>query len=537
MGIPLRILVVEDSEDDTLLLMRELRRAGFDTAHERVDRPETMSAALDRQPWDFVISDYSMPNFRGDAALKLLRERDQDLPFVFVSGTIGEEAAVDAMKVGANDYIIKGNRTRLVPVIQRELREADLRRKKKQAEQDLRESEARYRELFANATYGIYRSAGEERFLDGNPALLQMLGYSSQDEILGLDLARDVYVDAETHAHVLREVQANQFKDIEAQWKHKDGRIIIVRLSGRVARRVPGYPDEIEIIAEDITERRALQKQIGVLQKLDAIGRLAGGVAHDFNNVIGVIQGWTEVLLEEAPENSSQRRALEKILDHGRLACDLTRQLLAFARSQPIEPRVIDINHTVSGVLSLLERTIGKSITIKTTLEPRLHTTLADPTQVQQVLMNLCLNARDAMPHGVSVFITTENVPIDQASLGSDFDAVPGDYVLLKVSDSGTGMDISTLERIFEPFFTTKEVGKGTGLGLATVFGVVKQHNGFIRVESELGRGTTFRVYWPAVKGPVQPAAQTEAKVLVGGKETLLIAEDHEGLRELFQDL
>ena len=533
----LRVLIVEDSEDDTLLLTRELRRGNFDPVYERVDCPEAMSSALDSQTWDLVLADFSMPYFRGDVALAMLRERGLDIPFIFVSGTIGEEAAVAAMRVGANDYIIKGNLKRLIPAIERELNEAEARRKRRQTEQALIESNARYRELVENATYGIYCSAMEARFLEVNPALVDILGYASKEQLLSLDVAEEVYCLAQDCQRVVREArESRRFQGLEVQWKRRDGRSIVVRLSGRVLGNAADKSQWLEVIAEDITERRALQRQITALQKFDAIGRLAGGIAHDFNNVIGAILGWADLGAQEASTDSRFTRYFEVIRDNSRLAADLTRQLLAFARKQPLDPVAVDLNQIVSQAVALLERTIGSSIQITAHLEAGLGTVLADPTQAQQVVMNLCLNARDAMPAGGELVLETTRTWVSEEYARTCPDSKPGLYVLLTVSDSGLGMDAGTLEKIFEPFFTTKEAGKGTGLGLATVYGIVKQHGGFIHVYSEHGSGTTFRVYWPVAGARAKQLPIAHQSASVRGTETILFAEDHEGIRKFTQE-
>jgi signal transduction histidine kinase len=408
MGIPLRVLVVEDSEDDAALLLRELRRGGYDVSHERVDTAAAMTAALDKQEWDLVVSDHSMPHFSGSAALSLLREKESGVPFIFISGTMGEEAAVAALKDGAQDYLMKSNLTRLVPAVQRELREA-----------------------------------GER------------------------------------------------------------------------------------------LEHKRLERQVLQLQKFEAIGRLAGGIAHDFNNAIGAILGWAELASDEAQAGSRLHERLQKICAQARRAAALTSQLLAFARQQVLQRRKINLNALVEEGTSLLRKVIGEDIDVRIVPAADLRVAMADPVQIDQVLMNLCLNARDAMPKGGRLIIETHNIEFDQEYCRLHTYVHPGSYVLLTVSDTGMGMDAATIEHIFEPFFTTKEVGKGTGLGLATVFGIVKQHGGFINVYSEPGRGTTFRVYLPSDSGAAEPAKTEGDGRPQRGTEIILLAEDHEGLREL----
>jgi CheY-like chemotaxis protein len=249
------------------------------------------------------------------------------------------------------------------------------------------------------------------------------------------------------------------------------------------------------------------------------------------------MMGWADLGLHEAPSDSSLRSHFQKIRHQADRAAALTRQLLAFARRQVLQPRNVNLNQTVTNVTSLLENIIGEQIEVKTMLAPELRLTRADPTHIEQVLMNLCLNARDAMPQGGRLLIETCNMRFEQEACRGRLGVRPGDYVLLSISDSGVGMDSVTVERIFEPFFTTKETGKGTGLGLAVVYGIVKQHGGFINVYSELGRGTTFHVYLPAGDAPVPEPEKKISEPVRGGAETILVAEDHEGVRDMAREV
>ncbi len=410
MTTSLRVLIIEDSEDDTALLVRELRRGGYDVTFERVDSPEALDIAVAKREWDIVICDYSMPHFSGTDALRLLREQGSDVPFIFLSGTIGEETAVAALKQGAQDYLMKNNLKRLIPAIQRELRESEERQQRKDLEQ-------------------------------------------------------------------------------------------------RVQR----------------------------LEKFEPIGRLAGGIAHDFNNALGVILGWAQLGEEkaEAVPRQQLRETFHKIGDAARHSAGLTSQLLAFARRQVLQPRNLNLNELVSETTTLLRSAVGARIEFRVVLAPDLSSIRADPTQIHQVLLNLCLNARDAMSQGGRLLLETQNAEIREEFCKKYPYAKPGKYVLLSVSDTGIGMNAATLDHIFEPFFTTKEMGKGTGLGLATVYGIVKQHEGFLNVGSEPGRGSTFLAYFPTsldVQEVPQVPITNHAR---GGHETILLAEDNEALQEL----
>ncbi len=303
---------------------------------------------------------------------------------------------------------------------------------------------------------------------------------------------------------------------------------------------IPGLAGAIEIIAEDVTALRAMERQLRQAQKFEAIGQLAGGVAHDFNNVVGAILGWTELGLEQNRANPQVSERFSRIREQAERAAALTRELLAFARRQVLQPQAVDINSITSGLVSFLDKVIGKNIELKV-ITAAVDAVKADPTQLEQVLMNLCLNARDAMPDGGRLLIETEMVELDDSYCRFYPYVTPGRDAVLSVSDTGMGMDSETRERIFEPFFTTKERGKGTGMGLATAYGIVKQHGGFIHVYSEPGQGTLFRVYLPAQEGAATegaaPKAPVPAHVEMRGSETILIAEDHESIREMARQI
>src|SRR5881296_415486 len=536
MGVPLRLLLVEDSEDDARLLVRELTRGGFEPVVERVETASTMRAALDRQPWDVVVGDYSLPHFGGAAALELLRDSGLDVPFIIVSGTIGEEKAVAAMKAGASDYVSKDNLKRLVPVIEREVREAAGRRERHRTEAALRASEVSYSTLVEHSPVGIYRSNTEGRFLSVNAALVRILGYASAAEVLQLDMARDVYADpAERRRLLERDTYTDrQYDEVEATWKRKDGARLTVQLSVRAVRqgaRVEYY----ETFVRDVTEQRRLQQQLVQSQKMEAVGRLAGGIAHDFNNLLTVITSYCDLLLEDLEREDPKREDVEQVRKAAEGAAALTRQLLAFSRQQVLEPKVVSMSAVVSGVEKMLRRVIGEDVDLATRLDPDVGSVKADVGQLEQVLMNLAVNARDAMPTGGKLTIETGNAEHDPDYAREHEATAVRRFVMLAVSDNGIGMDDATKARIFEPFFTTKEPGKGTGLGLATVYGIVKQPGGFIWVYSEPGRGTTFKIYLPRVDAPAEAGAAATPGDLPRGTETVLIVEDAAPVRAVMR--
>ncbi len=410
MSLPLRVLFVEDRESDVELLTLELRRGGYDPVHERVDTPEAFGAALDRHCWDIILCDYRMPHFSAPAALALFKEKKVDLPFVVISGTVGEETAVEALRAGAHDFMTKDKLARLLPAIDRELREAASR-----------------------------------------------------------------------------------------------------------------------------AERRKIQEQLRQSQKMEAVGQLAGGVAHDFNNILLAILGYGELLASGLPVDHALQDEVREIRKAAERAAGLTNQLLAFSRRQVLEPKVLNLNGLVENIQKMLHRVLGEHVELTTALDPALANVRADAGQLEQVVVNLAVNARDAMPKGGKLTLETSNVELDETYSRDHAGVQVGPHVLLAVSDTGAGMDAETLSHLFEPFFTTKEKGKGTGLGLATVYGIVKQSGGHIWVYSELRHGTTFKIYLPRVnespEAPRRPAlAVTED---VSGSETILLVEDEEAVRRL----
>src|SRR6059036_3421495 len=361
MGVPLRLLLVEDSEDDARLLVRELTRRGFEPVVERVETASTMRAALDRQPWDVVVGDYSLPHFGGAAALELLRDSGLDVPFIIVSGTIGEEKAVAAMKAGASDYVSKDNLKRLVPVIEREVREAAGRRERHRTEAALRASEVSYSTLVEHSPVGIYRSNREGRFLSVNAALVRILGYASAAEVLQLDMARDVYADpAERRRLLERDTYTDrQYDEVEATWKRKDGARLTVQLSVRAVRNADRQVEYYETFVRDVSEQRRLQQQLVQSQKMEAVGRLAGGIAHDFNNLLTVITSYCDLLLEDLEREDPKREDVEQVRKAADGATALTRQLLAFSRQQVLEPKVVSLSVVVQGVEKMAARHRG----------------------------------------------------------------------------------------------------------------------------------------------------------------------------------
>jgi PAS domain S-box-containing protein len=529
---PLYVLIVEDSEDDADLLVRELRRAGYELVYQRVDTAEGLHAALAGQVWDLVLADYSMPSFSGTQALAVVRSRGLDVPFIFVSGTIGEDTAVAAMKAGAQDYLTKGNLKRLAPAIERELRETEVRRERSRAEEKLKKL-SRAVEQSANLVI-ITDADGVIEYV--NPKFLDATGYAL-DEVSGRkpSLWKSGKTSDKEYAELWRTILAGDDWHGEFENKRRDGSVMSVSAVISPIKDESGRITHFIGIQEDITHRKELERQLQRSQRMEALGQLTGGLAHDFNNLLMVIIGNLELMEGEIGESTPQsRQRVRNALDASFRGAQLIRQLLAFARRQPLAEKTFNLNELTSKTMELLRRTLGEQITIDLALADGLWPTVADPTQVETALANLAINARDAMPGGGRLTIETANKHLDEQYAAENVDVTPGDYVMLAVSDTGTGIPPDVLSRVFEPFFTTKGQGRGTGLGLSMIYGFVKQSRGHIKIYSEVGHGTTVRLYLPrAETGPVAPAAEAppEEPQGIAGGATILLVEDNASVR------
>ena len=663
MASPLRVLVIEHATADAELYLHELQQAGFQCRPHIVGTPEEFLDHFRRFQYDIVLADYRLPNWAGMDALAEIRKAGNEIPFILITRILGEEIAVECIRRGVTDYVLKDHLARLPTVVLRALEEKTSRDARVFMVEALRQSESNSLFLFAHNPLPMWVfEKGSLQFLQVNDAALHHYGYE-RVEFLQMNVS-ELHPAEEIPEFLKMFQEGSAHERTSRQWHHrlKNGSVIDVDIfmhsmeySGRAsalmvalditerkraeeerqkfftlvensgdfiavadlndniqyvnpagremlgmggAESVPGthsidyvIPEDLSLVHEtifpainssghwkgelrfrhhqtgqivpmdcvafqvkdprtgearyiatvsrDITERRSLEKQLRQAQKFEAIGQLAGGIAHDFNNVVGAILGWAELGEEQAASSQAPYATYFKKIH---TQCDrvtaLIRQLLAFARRQVLEPQNIDLNQTIRDVVTLLGGVIGKDVELRTVLADDLSVVRVDHTQLEQVLMNLCINARDAMPKGGRLTIETHNADFSAVQCRQDVEMQPGRFAALSVTDTGVGMDAAVRERIFEPFFTTKGIEKGTGLGLATVYGIVKQHGGFILVNSEPGHGSAFHIFLPVSETAATvgncPTFVTDLPIR-GGTETILLAEDHEGVREMAQ--
>jgi PAS domain S-box-containing protein len=540
----IRVLVVEDSATDAKLVALELRSSGHEVRFSRVEEEQAMREALQTGTWDLVISDWSMPKFSATAALRVLTESGLRIPFIIVSGTVGEDVAVEAMRAGARDFILKDKLTRLGPAVDRELKEALLLKESESAlrrsEEQLQLTEARFRALIEKSADLITVTAADGTVLYVSPAINRTLGREPVS-LLGTSIVDLIYPEDQAGmrdalAALLEKPAVSAHVELRAL--HVDGSIRWLDATGRNMLADPSVNGIVSNF-RDVTERKlaeveqaVTQERLRQAQKMDAIGRLAGGVAHDFNNLLTVILTYSRMLAEDLTASDPRSADLEQISAAANRAVVLTSQLLAFGRQQLLQPRIVNLNDVVTGIERMLRRVVGDDIEMTVSCRARQGKVRVDPGPIEQVIMNLVVNARDAMPDGGKLTIETGDVELDDSYASQHVGVTPGKHVMLAVTDTGCGMDRATQARIFEPFFTTKERGKGTGFGLAIVFGIVQQSGGYVWVYSEVGIGTTFKVYFPLTDQPIHSLpAEPEQKGSLRGAETVLLVEDDDHVR------
>lgn len=537
-----RILIIEDQVTDAELAERELRKASISFISRRVETKAALLQELQDFEPDLILSDYGLPQFTGLEALRLLKQQKIEVPFILVTGSLTEEVAVECMKEGADDYILKSSLKRLPSAVLNALEKKKVQRQKDEALKAMERSDELSRLIAENTHDLICLLDLEGNFVYVSPSYGKILGYAPEELV-----SKNAFslIHAEDRDRVEQSFRlaliTKEDHNAEFRYEHRKGNWLFLDAIGSWVVDGKGTPWRAVIVSRDITERkrsdqalRDSQEQLRLSQKLEAIGQLAGGVAHDFNNMLTVISGYSEILLRECQAGSSMAEKIEEIRKAAKRSGDLTRQLLAFSRKQVLQPEIIDLNSLIENMGKMLRRLIGEDIEIITALKSGIGKIKADPGQMEQVVMNLVVNARDAMHNGGKIVIETTDVDLDEASARARMGVKAGPYVVLAISDTGCGIDAEKQKHIFEPFFTTKELGKGTGLGLSTVYGIVKQSEGSIWVISEVDKGTTFNIYLPRIKAEMQlPRGNHNQAPQKKGSETLLVVEDEPMVRDL----
>jgi PAS domain S-box-containing protein len=527
-----RILLIED-DSATAQSIWDMLKGSPDCTFQMV-RAKSLQSGSPKlaSEVDALLLDLHAPDCRVLSGVPKILSQFNSLPIIALIPQGMETLGKQALDAGAAEYLLK--ETLSPELLQRALRYAIER---KRAESAARQCEGRFDDLFENAKDILFTLDLEGRITSLNKSAEEVMGWSRsealQRNIKSLVAPEHFGLCGQMMRRILNEEPLQHF---EISMLRKDGRRALLEASARLIRS-NGKKEGVQGIARDVTERRQLENMVRQSQKLEAIGRLSGGLAHDFNNLLCVISGHAEMLSERLKPASTALKSVNQIKKATDSAASLTRQLLAFGRKQVFHPQTLDLNAIVVESEKLLGRLIGEHIEFFTALDPTLGKVLVDPVQIEQVLVNLILNARDAMPKGGKLTIETSNIDLEEENESKSSLIPAGNYVMFAITDTGCGMDDETQSRIFEPFYTTKELGKGTGLGLATVYGIVKQSGGFIWVYSEHGRGTTFKVYLPRVENSVTALRPSDRHVdACKGTETVLLVEDAEPLRALIRE-
>jgi len=542
---PLQILHLEDDPDFSDLVRSLIEKEGITAELMVVSSRAQYEEALKQHRFDIILADYLLPGYTGLEALQYFRQKCRETPFLLISGTIGEEAAIDSLRSGATDYVLKQWPDRLVPALRRAVQEATERRHRREAETELLRREKYFRALTENTLDILTILDREGVYLYNSPSLKRVLGYAPK-ELAGHNAFAFIHPDDLENAKTAFG-QAMQNPDqtvrLEFRFRHQDGSWRYLEAIGQ-SHLADSEIGGVVINSRDVSDRkmaedgmRDLEDQLRHSQKMEAIGRLAGGVAHDFNNILTVIHGHASLLLQNAGLIGPFARSAQQITEAADRAAALTRKLLTFSRRQVMQPRRLNLNELVNHMTDMLGRILGEDITLQVIYLQEGAFIEADASMIEQVLLNLAVNSRDAMPQGGALTISISLSELTGPSRLPEIQ--PGKFVCLTVTDRGCGISPQNMSRIFEPFFTTKEVGKGTGLGLATVYGIVKQHQGWIEVESQVNQGATFKVFLPYVKTAENAAEAPEVDdgAPRGGSETIMVVEDETAVRQLVCDL
>jgi PAS domain S-box-containing protein len=536
-----RFLLIDDEPADRALVLRELQRTlGAPEVDAReIGEAPALEAALAGPPPEIVITDYRLRWSDGLDVLRRVKARWPSCRVVMFTDSGNEEVVVEAMKAGLDDYVLKSPR-QFAPLVAR----VDALLTADRVRRDADAVHQRLGELLNRLAVGVFRADGGGRLLEANPAYLKIFGAADFSALAGGRILSHAVDDKEADKLRARFEERGYLQNEEYSGRRLDGEVIDLEVTVTRSRGSDGV-GMIDGLLEDVTERkrsRALllesHERSSQNQRIEAMGRLAGGIAHDFNNLLTTIGIYADLTLTAIGKDHPGRANLNQIQRTGDRAAELVSQLLAFARRQIMHPRAIDLNAVIRDLESMLGRVIGEDVEIQLALAPDLAPTLADPSQLEQVIMNLVLNARDAMPGGGELRIETANIVLDAARARRLPGLRPGAYVVLRVSDTGDGMSPQVLAHLFEPFFTTKDVGQGTGLGLSMVHGIVRQSDGAVAVQSHLGRGSSFEIYLPQTEGPLEPLAPSAPQPAPrGGSETILLVEDEVTVRAVVASL
>ena len=539
---PVKVLLVDDDEDD-FIISRDLISRIADRRYELewVDTFEGGLEAVQRGAHDLCLLDYRLGVLTGLDLLRQARDAGCRLPMILLTGQGDHAVDMEAMKAGAADYLVKGHLT--PDTLERAMRYAIER---EQADRYLRRERDLISRITETSPVGIVMASGAGRITFANRKAEEVLGLSKETIARGAcNILEWLPTDAEGnpligHASPFQKVldSRHPVEDLHLAIQ-VNGRRVLLSSNAAPLLDAAGKVDGLVVTVEDITQRLSLEAQFRQSQKMECVGQLAAGVAHDINNVLTVIQGHAGILLNSTPPGGTTEKALKQISAAAERAAKFIRQLLMFSRKQVFETKRLDLNAVLRNMDNMLSRLLGEAVQLETRYRAELPRIEADSGMVEQIVMNLAINARDAMIKGGKLTLSTSFVALDEGYVECNSEARAGEFVCLIVEDTGCGMDHKTMQRIFEPFFSTKEAGKGTGLGLATVYGIVKQHRGWIEVSSQVGSGTTFRIYFPISEGA--GGRQTDFIVnpepVRGGHETLLIVEDEPGLRDIVQDI
>jgi PAS domain S-box-containing protein len=542
MNTPLNILLLEDDINDALLARKALQDSGVRAEVQTVSSEADFTNALSQKSFDVVLSDYKLPGYDGLAALEHVKAHYPALPFIFVSGCIGEDAAIELLKKGAADFVLKNRFGRLGLAVSRAMDQVHRQMERQKAQEELSESRKRFEQIAEHVGEWIWEVDAEGLYTYSNDVVERILGYRAGELVQKLHFY-DLYPTDQRKAlktaafeHFNKELPFVKYLNA---CQHKNGEVLVLETSG-----TPIFDSQHKFLGycgvdTNMTEHKRMEAEMLRSQRLESIGRLAGGIAHDLNNVLAPII-MAVPLLREENDGESRRPLLDIIESNARRGAEIIRQVLTFAKGAEIQQTVVQPAFLLEEIAKIISETFPKSIELRMKVAPHLVQINGDPTQLHQVLLNLCVNARDAMPRGGVLTLTAENVDLDQfpAASTSQTTKTADKYVLITVADTGMGIPEENLPRIFDPFFSTKEPHSGTGLGLSSVLGIVKSHSGFIQVHSQPGQGTQFKIYLPVETSKHQVLSKEESQALPAAKgETILVVDDEPNVLDVLRKI